>query len=99
MSEKNFQKRVKDFLETIPRAWFYKSNDMGTRGIPDYIVCINGKFVALELKSRLHKKSRSRGLQEFNINRINKYSGFGFIVAPENWDEIKENLITLACKG
>ena len=99
MLEKTFQKKVKTFLESLPNSWCYKSNDIGTRGIPDYVVCISGHFIALELKATLDKKSKSRKLQEYNLNKINKIGGYGFFCAPENWEGLKEILLSLATEG
>ena len=98
MLEKTFQKKVKTFLESLPNSWCYKSNDIGTRGIPDYVVCISGHFIALELKATLDKKSKSRKLQEYNLNKINKIGGYGFFCAPENWEGLKEVLLNLSQK-
>lgn len=50
-------------------CWVYKSSDKFIAGIPDILACINGRFVAIELKTR---KGRVAPLQTHTINQINK---------------------------
>ena len=96
MSEKNFQSRVKSFLDELPKAWFFKSNEVSVRGIPDYIGSVGGTFVALELKVSLNARSQSRKLQEFTLNKIGSTGAIGIFLAPENWEAAKEMLIKLS---
>ena len=43
--------------------------DINAHGIPDLIICLKGKFVAIELKNEDGKAS---ALQSYNIDKINK---------------------------
>lgn len=83
---------MKDFLESLPNTWFRKIDQKSIRGTPDYICCVNGAFVAMELKRSIYSKMRGT-LQEYNINKINNDAGgIGLFVFPENWDNIKNML-------
>lgn len=49
-SEKNLKVRVLKYLSTFKNIWVYKTSDIWRSGIPDIIICFNGKFIAIELK-------------------------------------------------
>jgi len=57
------------------------------RGSPDLMGCINGYFLALELKS--HEKAAVSPLQEYNIDSIIRAGGYALIVHPQNWEATK----------
>ena len=88
MTEKQFQKKVINYLNSLPHTWFFKVWGGGFQrsGIPDLICCINGVFVALELKGKGGKPTK---LQELNINHINAAGGIGLILYPADFKEFK----------
>ena len=96
MLEKQFQKRVKDFLDILPNSWFFQTVERSQRGIPDIVGHINGHFFALELKRSIKTKSGSRKLQEYNIAKIDRTGAYGMVVAPENWDLVQSVLIVFS---
>jgi hypothetical protein len=49
-------------------------------------MCVNGMFVALELKKS--KEEDPDLLQEHILDQINKAQGLGLKVSPENWPEV-----------
>lgn len=55
---------------------------VATRGIPDLIICVNGKFVAWELKV---KKNKATKLQEHNLNKIREAKGVALVITPDNF--------------
>jgi hypothetical protein len=57
------------------------------------MLCIRGKFVGLELKSKEGSPSK---LQEYKCAQIEKAGGLYYVVYPHNWLEIKAVLETLA---
>lgn len=57
-------------------------------------MCINGMFVALELKRDAREKADP--LQEHNIKKIIAARGLAFLVFPENWQKVFETLQRLA---
>lgn len=58
---------------------------MSLRGIPDYLGCVRGRFVALELKI---ETGRPSALQTFIIGKINEAGGYARVVYPSNLDEV-----------
>lgn len=93
--EKNFENRIKKFLED-EGCYFIKhfANAYTKSGIPDLLVCCNGNFVAVEVKASNGKPSE---LQLYNIHKINEAGGFGVIVCPEQFDDLKEVIKCLKC--
>lgn len=93
--EGQFQERVIKYLKSIDKCWYCKVWGGGFQksGIPDLLCCINGKFVALELKAENGKPS---ALQVYNIDKINKSGGLGYILYPSQFEEFKKE-IELLC--
>lgn len=69
---------------------------MSIRGVPDFLLSVSGYFIALELKSS--HKSKVSALQQYNVDRINKAQGRAYIVYPENWDIIYDELKLIASR-
>lgn len=84
--EKHFQVKVRRHLKLLPNTWFFKASERSLAGIPDVILCVNGMFIALELKRSL--KSKATPLQLYCLELINKSKGIGIVATPENWDKI-----------
>jgi hypothetical protein len=53
------------------------------RGIPDFIVCLNGRFIAIELKKS--DKDHPDPLQEWTLDAISNAGGITFVANPTNW--------------
>lgn len=62
-------------------AWYFMpvSNGMGRHGIPDFICCWRGKFLAIEAKAP-GKRGNTSALQEREINAIRTASGWAVVV-------------------
>ena len=92
-AEKNFENRLKKFLED-EGCWFVKffANAYTKSGIPDLLVCCNGYFVAVEVKAPNGKPSE---LQKRNIKQINEQDGFGVILYPDQFDDFKKMISAL----
>ncbi len=84
--ETKFKKKVLDDLKTLRNAWFFKSNEVSVRGILDVIICVNGLFIAIELKK--DSSSDPDALQTYIGQRIKKAGGIAFVAHPDNWHEI-----------
>ena len=92
-SEKNFENRIKKFLKD--NGWWHVkffANAFTKSGIPDILACVNGRFVAIEVKA---EDGRPSPLQLHNIDEINKCGGVAVIVKPSQFDELKELLIKI----
>ena len=86
-AEKNFENRLKKFLES-EGCWFVKffANAYTKSGIPDLLVCCNGYFLGVEVKAPNGKPSE---LQKMNIRKINESGGFGVVLYPDQFDDFK----------
>lgn len=98
---KNPETRLKELvqkdLKKLPNLWFSKIQQVCIRGTPDLLACVNGKFVAIELKRS--SKEKPDALQELSLNRIAEAGGIGLVVNPENWQETYRALIILSKTG
>lgn len=92
--EKQFEKKVREFLKTLPNQWNFKvfGNAFQESGIPDIIGCINGRFIGLEIKS---SRGKASDLQLYKIDLINKAGGYATVVSPKNWEDVKSKLIKI----
>jgi hypothetical protein len=86
--EKIFENKIKDFLTTLPKTWFFKhwAGPYSTVGIPDIICCVNGTFIGIEVKA---EDGHSSVLQERNIKLINESNGIGLIIYPKHFEWLK----------
>lgn len=80
------KERVLKDLRSLANCWAVKVQQVVIRGTPDIIACINGKFIALELKRESAVKPEP--LQIYELSKISKAGGLGYIVCPENWSEV-----------
>ena len=76
-------------------AWAEKIQQVGKVGTPDILACINGRFIALELKSK-EEEAPSKA-QVIKLRRVIKAGGYAAIVTPKNWPFIKKEIANLAC--
>ncbi len=85
--EKTFENKVKDFIKD-QNCWFVKffANRMTKEGIPDVLSCINGYFVAIEIKAQNGKPS---DLQIYHCEKIREAGGFAFILYPSGFEDFK----------
>lgn len=82
--EKLFEKQIKAFLDE-QNCWYVKffANAYTRQGIPDLLCCVNGYFLAVEVKS---DNGRASDLQKWNVSRIRYTGGLAFILKPEQFD-------------
>lgn len=83
-AEKIFENKIKKFIED-EGGWQVKffANRMTKKGIPDVLACINGYFVAIEVKAQNGEPSE---LQIYHCEKIRKAGGFAFILYPSGYD-------------
>lgn len=86
-SEKNFETKVKKYIESVG-GWQVKffANRMTKTGIPDILACIDGHFVAVEVKAQNGTPS---DLQLYHCAKIRKSGGFAFILYPSGFTKFK----------
>lgn len=75
-SEKYIQSNLIKFLNSQESVWFVKTIVCNKVGCPDILCCIEGKFVAMELKSKGKVASK---IQMLNIENIRKTGGIAYI--------------------
>ena len=93
MTEKQFENKIKKFLKHHD-IWFTKIWGGGYQkaGIPDILACVNGYFVAIELKGTNGKPTE---LQKYNIRKINECNGFGIILYPKDFGRFEKLILDL----
>ena len=92
-AEKNFENKIKRYLDSL-ECWHVKffANAYTKSGIPDLLACINGYFVAIEVKAENGSPSV---LQKYNVERLNRENGFAVVVRPSQWDDLKLMIMSL----
>lgn len=81
-----FAKRLKE----IPKLWFSKIQQVCIIGTPDFLICFQGIFIAVELKAT--EADKLRPMQEYTIGEINEAEGLCFVIHPGNVDAFIEAL-------
>lgn len=78
--EGKVKKAVREFLRARD-VWFFQpvSNGMGQVGIPDFICCFNGTFVAIETKAPGKLKGVTPNQQRV-IDEIKAHGGLAVVV-------------------
>lgn len=61
----------------------------GNSGVPDFLCCVNGRFLAIEAKAG---KGIPTALQEKNMRDIKAAGGTALVVNETNFEELKECL-------
>lgn len=87
--EKQFENKVKKFLKD-EGCYFIKYWGGGTftkTGVPDLLVCCNGRFIGIELKAENGKPS---DIQLYNIRKIIEAGGISLILYPKDFDYLKK---------
>jgi hypothetical protein len=59
------------------------------KGIPDFILCVKGRFIGLEAKSDRGKMSE---WQEKERKRVERAGGLFYLTFPKNWESVKRLL-------
>lgn len=89
MRESKFQSDLIDELETLyPDAIIMKGNRI--QGLPDLIMLVGQKWVALECKKSKHEEHQPN--QDYWVEVMHEMSYAAFIF-PENHDEILSDVI------
>jgi pantoate kinase len=61
----------------------------GNSGVPDFLVCANGKFVGIEAKAG---KGKTTALQDAHLSRIRGAGGIAVVINEDNIQTLKEVL-------
>ena len=88
--EGKIKKRIKQILEEL-NIWYFMppANGYGRAGIPDFVGCLNGLFIAIEAKAG---KGKTTALQNKEIALIKASGGFAIVVNETNIEQLKDAL-------
>ena len=92
MSESNFRKRVLKFLkpyEIEGKLVVITVQNVAVRGISDILLCVCGRFVAVELKA---KDGIPSELQTRFLQRIEYAGGHSYLLYPDSFEHFKEDI-------
>ena len=89
-----FRQRIRPLLAALPNTAVFPIQQKAIKGDPDFILCINGLFVGLELKS---DDGETIPLQDFKLDNIAKARGIALVSDPHNWSAVYEFLKEIAC--
>lgn len=80
-------RKVHDYLTRLYKkerkpVWFIKTRGgpMQRAGLPDYILCINGRFGALELKNPRDENPKPTPAQRLQLREIHRSGGFSWVM-------------------
>lgn len=87
-SEKTFENKIKRYLKDkgCYRVKYFGCS-YSESGTPDILACVNGYFLAIEVKAQTGKSSE---LQLVKIDEIRKAGGFAYVAYPSGWDRLKD---------
>ena len=89
MKESDVQKKIIDYLHSVG-AWTVKVIKANKNGVPDIIACLDGRFIALEVKrdeAARKKSDKEQPLQTRQIKQIIRSGGIAAKVISV--DEVK----------
>jgi Holliday junction resolvase len=80
------EKIVKVLKEEGVYYFFPATHGFGRSGVPDIICCVNGYFLAIEVKAGTNKPT---ALQVREIEAIRRCNGVAVVANDENWDMVR----------
>ena len=87
--------KVKNILDDLGLYWFMPvTGGYNRSGIPDFIVCCNGYFLAVETKSK-HTSHGVTALQERNMKHIKECGGVALVINEDNLGDLERTLFEL----
>jgi hypothetical protein len=89
------EKKVKEKVKALCKQYgAYYAMPMGTgygnAGVPDFLICSNGRFIAVETKADATKKPTA--LQEKNLVSIREAGGIALVIHDTNLDNLESYL-------
>ena len=86
--ESKVKKSVKNVLESLGAYYVMPvTSGFGRSGAPDFLVCLNGRFIGIECKAGTNKPT---ALQEAEMARIRHAGGKTLVVNETNLNDVKE---------
>lgn len=86
--EKIYENKIKRYIKDHKGySVKYFGCNYSTSGTPDILACINGYFLAIEVKAPEGKPSE---LQLAKIAEIRKAGGLAYVAYPSGWGKLKD---------
>ena len=83
----SLQSKILRHLESTPGVWCVKVECANFRGCPDILCCVQGRFMAIEVKEGKDKLSP---IQDEQIHRIKEAGGRAWVVT--DFEEFKKKM-------
>lgn len=64
----------------------------GNSGVPDFLICMGGRFIAVEAKAGTNKPT---ALQEAHLEKIRQARGIALVINETNINQLRETLLWL----
>lgn len=93
--ERKVKDKIKAILESFGEEVYYAmpiGSGYGNSGVPDFLVCFRGQFIALEAKAG---KGKTTALQEHHLGRIERALGISWVVNDVTVNHLREWLVSL----
>ena len=94
MREKLFEQKIRQYLESRGHGVVkYFANGYTKSGIPDLLACVNGRFVAIEVKGDGGNVSP---LQVYTLSKISVSGGIAMVVYPSQFEKFCRKIEEIA---
>jgi len=80
-------------LKKLPNTWWLRSHMAKKAGVPDYIGCVAGQFVAIEFKRG--SINTPSPLQQYTIANMQHAGAKCWVVNNNNWQSAVEEICSL----
>jgi hypothetical protein len=88
--EVKVKKKAVAQLKSLRAYYFYPvTGGYGRSGVPDIIVCLQGRFIGIECKAGANKTTK---LQDLNLRQIADAGGLALVIDESNVDQLTEIL-------
>jgi hypothetical protein len=87
---------VVPFLKTLKNTFYQPIQQLAFVGSPDFVLCVRGRFVALELKAT---GGSPRPLQDYILEKVKSAGGVRLVASPDNWQDVKDTLTEMDSQG
>lgn len=95
-NETLFKERVQRDLSLLHNTAYFKIQQKTIRGDPDFLICCNSLFIALELKT---DEGDVAPLQEKRLSDVSNAKGIALVARPSNWKKVLNMLHEISCQN
>lgn len=91
--ETKFKDKVWPLLKEIPRSEWVKTQMVSVRGVPDWIGCVNGFAVFMEMKA---DGGKADALQKYRLTKAGISGAYVSLLEPSNLEKVLLDLRALS---